>query len=182
MPFAFKTPFGCLFSLLLLYFVGNNQDLLAGHKISTATSIAPTPIVPGIPSATSALLPTTAVGGNNNLNINLPENNNAILRLEVELRDKNAPKYRRGFGVGSPRGGRGAAGFRGNANNRPAQAASAVAGVANSGAGITAVNNGNNVNTIMDLKGNAIVPLEKVSKQHHWFFKLFMTVCLYECM
>jgi len=39
-------------------------------------------------------------GGNNNLNINLPENNNAILRLEVELRDKNVPKYRRGGGGG----------------------------------------------------------------------------------
>ncbi|XP_016965052.1 uncharacterized protein LOC108034623 [Drosophila biarmipes] len=39
-------------------------------------------------------------GGNNNLNINLPENNNAILRLEVELRDKNVPKYRRGVGGG----------------------------------------------------------------------------------
>ncbi|XP_034666899.1 uncharacterized protein LOC117900598 isoform X1 [Drosophila subobscura] len=48
-------------------------------------------------------------GGNNNLNINLPENNNTILRLEVELRDKNVPKYRRGV-VGGRGGGGGGGG------------------------------------------------------------------------
>lgn len=40
---------------------------------------------------------------NNNLNINLPENN-AVLRLEVELRDKNARRrpqnyHQKGFGA-----------------------------------------------------------------------------------
>ncbi|TMW43169.1 hypothetical protein DOY81_011750 [Sarcophaga bullata] len=150
---------------------GNNQDLLAGHK--NTANIPPGPVVPGIPTSAAALLATTAGGmsggggigvGNNNLNINLPENNNAVLRLEVELRDKNAPKYRRAIGVGAPRGGRGA-GFRGNANNRPTAAATVGGGVAGVGGGNTAVNNGNNVNTIMDLKGNAIVPLEKVLEE-----------------
>lgn len=47
------------------------------------------------------------IGGSNNLNINLPDNN-AVLRLEVELRDKNArrrPNYRH-------------KGFTGDARNR----------------------------------------------------------------
>lgn len=134
-------------------FSGNNQDILApipAHKIATTA----TPAATGIPG-----VPTSGVGvGNNNLNINLPENNNAILRLEVELRDKNAPKYRRAVGVGVPagaaRGGRG--GIRGAAHNRPAAV------------GVGGVKAGNNINTMMDLKGNAIVPLEKVniSKNH----------------
>lgn len=45
------------------------------------------------------LTPNTAIAKNNLNNINLPEHNKAILRLEVELRDKNAPKYRRGAGA-----------------------------------------------------------------------------------
>ncbi|XP_037960440.1 uncharacterized protein LOC119689640 [Teleopsis dalmanni] len=60
-----------------------------------------------------------------NLNISVPEhgkssgngnNTNAILRLEVELRDKNAPKYRRGV---AGRGGMGIAATRGGVK-RPA--------------------------------------------------------------
>ncbi|KAI8115937.1 hypothetical protein CVS40_11919 [Lucilia cuprina] len=129
---------------------GTNQDLVAPpipvHKIATTATPAAAAVIPGVPAGGG--------GGNNNLNINLPENNNAILRLEVELRDKHAPKYRRAIGVGMPAGaarggvgGRaGAAGPRGGAHNRPAAT-------------------GNNVNTMMDLKGNAIVPLEKVLEE-----------------
>lgn len=97
-------------------------------------------------------------GGNNNLNINLPENN-AILRLEVELRDKNAPKYRRAAGVGNPAGvGRGGRGGARGAHNRPGALVGGPGGGGGGGGGIT----GNIVNTMLDLKGNAIVPLEKV--------------------
>lgn len=70
------------------------------------------------------------MAGNNNLNINLPENNNAILRLEVELRDKNVPKYRRG--MGGP--GRGAVAGRGVAAGAGKRVAG-VAGVAGGGGG-----------------------------------------------
>lgn len=64
----------------------------------------------------------------NNLNaINLPEHNRAILRLEVELRDKNAPKYRRGVAAGR-RGGGG--GPRNNIRTIPEQAIVAAPGVA----------------------------------------------------
>lgn len=128
--------------MLLSTNTGNNQDLLPTlpvHKSATSTA----PAAAGIPGVNGSGV------GNNNLNINLPENNNAILRLEVELRDKNAPKYRRAAGVGVPagaaRGGRG--GFKRGAHNRPAAAA---------------VNERSNANTTMDLKGNTIVPLEKV--------------------
>lgn len=133
--------------------------LLPVHKIATANSPAAGGI-PGVPGGGGG----GGVVGNNNLNINLPENNNAILRLEVELRDKNAPKYRRAVGVGVPagaaRGGRGGgAALRGAAHNRPAVPAAGGA-----------VNAGSNVNTMMDLKGNAIVPLEKVCAYHAGIF------------
>lgn len=54
-----------------------------------------------LPPAIASKLQKQPIGGNNNnLNINLPEHN-AVLRLEVELRDKNArrrPNYRpKGF-------------------------------------------------------------------------------------
>lgn len=42
--------------------------------------------------------------GSNNLNINVPENN-AVLRLEVELRDKHRRHERGGVGIGGGRGG-----------------------------------------------------------------------------
>lgn len=57
------------------------------------------------------LTPNTAIARNNLNNINLPEHNKAILRLEVELRDKNAPKYRRNIGAGK-RGNGGRNNFR----------------------------------------------------------------------
>lgn len=38
--------------------------------------------------------PSSATPHGNNLNINLPETNNAILRLEVELRNKNTRPQR----------------------------------------------------------------------------------------
>ncbi|XP_065357003.1 uncharacterized protein LOC135951308 [Calliphora vicina] len=137
---------------------GSNLDLtptLPVHKIATANP----PAAGGIPGVPGGGGGGAGVIGNNNLNINLPENNNAILRLEVELRDKNAPKYRRAVGVGVPggaaRGGRGGgAALRGAAHNRPAVPAAGGA-----------VNAGSNVNTMMDLKGNAIVPLEKVLEE-----------------
>lgn len=53
-----------------------------------------------LPPAIASNLQKHPIGGNKNLNINLPEHN-AVLRLEVELRDKNArrrPNYRqKGF-------------------------------------------------------------------------------------
>ncbi|XP_075149482.1 uncharacterized protein LOC142223482 [Haematobia irritans] len=101
-------------------------------------------------------------GGNNNLNINLPENNNAILRLEVELRDKHAPKYRRAAGIGMPSApaigygvkGRGGGVSRPGGHNRP----HGEGGGGGSGVGA--------ITTVMtDLKGNAIIPLEKVLEE-----------------
>uniref|UniRef100_A0A1B0AT89 DUF389 domain-containing protein n=1 Tax=Glossina palpalis gambiensis TaxID=67801 RepID=A0A1B0AT89_9MUSC len=80
---------------------------------------------------------TPAARSGNNLNINLPENNKAILRLEVELRDKHAPKYRRGGGIGRV-GGRGIVGGAG-ARNLPQQ--------------------------ILDKRDFAVVPLEKVLEE-----------------
>uniref|UniRef100_A0A1A9UPM2 DUF389 domain-containing protein n=1 Tax=Glossina austeni TaxID=7395 RepID=A0A1A9UPM2_GLOAU len=80
---------------------------------------------------------TPAARSGNNLNINLPENNKAILRLEVELRDKHAPKYRRGGGVGRA-GGRGIVGGAG-ARNLPQQ--------------------------MLDTRDFAVVPLEKVLEE-----------------
>lgn len=53
-----------------------------------------------LPNAHSANNKTVAAGTGNNLNINLPDNN-AVLRLEVELRDKNVrhrPHQRRAKG------------------------------------------------------------------------------------
>ncbi|KAH8405194.1 hypothetical protein KR222_008327 [Zaprionus bogoriensis] len=103
------------------------------------------------------------VAGNNNLNINLPENNNAILRLEVELRDKNVPKYRRGMG-GPGRGavqGRGAvvgAAKRGGGAVGGGVARGAVAG-AGAGAGATGT-------PVVPLdRRNLVVPLEKVLEE-----------------
>jgi len=101
-------------------------------------------------------------GGNNNLNINLPENNNAILRLEVELRDKNVPKYRRGVGggpgIGQVGGGRGGGG--GGGGGGPKRTAGGGAG--------TAVPIGpadtSTVGAPLDRR-NLVVPLEKVSRR-----------------
>lgn len=137
---------------LLLQFTGNNQDLSA----------------PNIPLHTIATKGAFGPGGgvNNNLNINLPENNNAILRLEVELRDKNAPKYRRAAGLPSTAAaGRGRGGGMttrpGGNNNR------AIADGRGGGGG---VGGGGNVTAVMtDLKGNAIIPLEKVSRMGYMF-------------
>uniref|UniRef100_A0A1I8MZI5 DUF389 domain-containing protein n=1 Tax=Musca domestica TaxID=7370 RepID=A0A1I8MZI5_MUSDO len=130
-----------------LYY-GNNQDLSA----------------PNIPLHTIATKGAFGPGGgvNNNLNINLPENNNAILRLEVELRDKNAPKYRRAAGLPSAAaGGRGRgvgmATRPGGNNNRS---------IADGRGGGGGVGGGGNVTAVMtDLKGNAIIPLEKVLEE-----------------
>jgi len=102
-------------------------------------------------------------GGNNNLNINLPENNNAILRLEVELRDKNVPKYRRGVGggpgIGQVGGGRGGGGGGGGGGG-PKRTAGGGAG--------TAVPIGpadtSTVGAPLDRR-NLVVPLEKVSRR-----------------
>ncbi|XP_061393604.1 uncharacterized protein LOC133329123, partial [Musca vetustissima] len=130
-----------------LYY-GNNQDLSS----------------PNIPVHTIATKGGIGVGGigggggvNNNLNINLPENNNAILRLEVELRDKNAPKYRRAAGLPSSAagGGRGRGGMAtrpGGHNNRAITDGSGGGG-------------GNITNVMTDLKGNTIIPLEKVLEE-----------------
>lgn len=110
------------------------------------------------------------MAGNNNLNINLPENNNAILRLEVELRDKNVPKYRRG--MGGP--GRGAVAGRGVAAGA-AKRVAGVAGVAGGGGGAgTAARGalsgaaaaGTRAVPLTDGR-NLVVPLEKVSS-HSW--------------
>uniref|UniRef100_A0A1B0GFI0 Uncharacterized protein n=1 Tax=Glossina morsitans morsitans TaxID=37546 RepID=A0A1B0GFI0_GLOMM len=100
---------------------GSNHELLpaaGGHK-------------------TASTCGTSAARSGNNLNINLPENNKAILRLEVELRDKHAPKYRRGGGVGRI-GGRGIVGGAG-ARNLPQQ--------------------------VLDTRDFAVVPLEKVLEE-----------------
>ncbi|XP_037712035.1 uncharacterized protein LOC119548669 isoform X3 [Drosophila subpulchrella] len=101
-------------------------------------------------------------GGNNNLNINLPENNNAILRLEVELRDKNVPKYRRGVGGGpgiGQVGGRGGGGGGGGGGG-PKRTAGGGAG--------TAVPIGpadtSTVGAPLDRR-NLVVPLEKVLEE-----------------
>lgn len=106
------------------------------------------------------------VAGNNNLNINLPENNNAILRLEVELRDKNVPKYRRGMG-GPGRGvvaGRGAA--AGAAKRGGAGPGVGVAGgggaVAAARGALTGAGAGTKAVPLTDRR-NLVVPLEKVS-------------------
>lgn len=104
------------------------------------------------------------VAGNNNLNINLPENNNAILRLEVELRDKNVPKYRRG--MGGP--GRGAVAGRGVAS-AAAKRVAGVAGVAGGGGvagaargALLGASAGTRAVPLTDAR-NLVVPLEKVS-------------------
>ncbi|KAH8274000.1 hypothetical protein KR044_007668 [Drosophila immigrans] len=108
-------------------------------------------------------------GGNNNLNINLPENNNAILRLEVELRDKNVPKYRRGMGGGGPARGRGV----GQGRNAAAVAAKrAVPGAdarARAGeAAASAVQGGAGAAPTLAVpldRRNLVVPLEKVLEE-----------------
>ncbi|XP_017856632.1 PREDICTED: uncharacterized protein LOC108609421 [Drosophila arizonae] len=93
--------------------------------------------------------------GNNNLNINLPENNNAILRLEVELRDKNVPKYRRGGGVGGMAGaGRGASPGRGGAAAAKRVAPGGPGGGAASGTPAVPLD-----------RRNLVVPLEKVLEE-----------------
>lgn len=82
-----------------------------------------------------------AVARNNLNNINLPEHNKAILRLEVELRDKNAPKYRRGVAAG-----RRGAGARSNLRALPEQQIGQQA--------------------IVAAPGLAVVPMEKVSHKN----------------
>ncbi|KAM8715857.1 hypothetical protein ACLKA7_002837 [Drosophila subpalustris] len=104
-------------------------------------------------------------GGNNNLNINLPENNNAILRLEVELRDKNVAKYRRGVGGGPGRGagqGRGAAAAAAAKRAIPGAGTGLRAGAgAAAGAGV-----GDAAPLAVPLdRRNLVVPLEKVLEE-----------------
>uniref|UniRef100_A0A0K8VIQ7 Uncharacterized protein n=1 Tax=Bactrocera latifrons TaxID=174628 RepID=A0A0K8VIQ7_BACLA len=76
------------------------RELIYGFSPAGNNELPP----PAPPPHRAPLPPTTTVtstaAGNNNLNINLPENNNGILRLEVELRDKHAPRYKRGMGRG----------------------------------------------------------------------------------
>lgn len=115
----FWSNFYVFLFLCLIFLSGSNHELLpaaGGHK-------------------TASTCGTSAARSGNNLNINLPENNKAILRLEVELRDKHAPKYRRGGGVGRI-GGRGIVGGAG-ARNLPQQ--------------------------VLDTRDFAVVPLEKVN-------------------
>lgn len=69
-----------LFFLSFLVIVDNNSDVGAAAAPSHST---PTSFAPNVHVNNNA---STASG--NNLNINLPDNN-AVLRLEVELRDKN---------------------------------------------------------------------------------------------
>lgn len=105
-------------------------------------------------------------GGNNNLNINLPENNNAILRLEVELRDKNVPKYRRGGGGGRGGGpGIGQVGG-GQVGKRTAGGAGVAGGAGGTGTGVQILpaDTSTVVGAPMD-KRNLVVPLEKVSRR-----------------
>ncbi|XP_023177585.1 uncharacterized protein LOC111603972 isoform X2 [Drosophila hydei] len=93
--------------------------------------------------------------GNNNLNINLPENNNAILRLEVELRDKNVPKYRRGGGMGGA--GRGASPGRGAAATAAAAKRAPPGGA---GGGVAT-----GTPAVPLDRRNLVVPLEKVLEE-----------------
>ncbi|XP_041448216.1 uncharacterized protein LOC111074172 isoform X2 [Drosophila obscura] len=93
-------------------------------------------------------------GGNNNLNINLPENNNTILRLEVELRDKNVPKYRRGV-VGGRVGGPGT-GRVGIAGRPETEGPKRTAGAQGADTTATAAS--------LDRR-NLVVPLEKVLEE-----------------
>ncbi|XP_033149539.1 uncharacterized protein LOC108607121 [Drosophila busckii] len=98
--------------------------------------------------------------GNNNLNINLPENNNAILRLEVELRDKNVPKYRRGGGVVGAMG-------RGAGRGTAAAAAATAKRMAprpNAGPAATTATTTTAGGQPMDRR-NLVVPLEKVLEE-----------------
>ncbi|XP_017466474.1 PREDICTED: uncharacterized protein LOC108359231 [Rhagoletis zephyria] len=86
-------------------------------------------VPPAVPTHRAPLPPAPTPPSN--LNINLPENNNGILRLEVELRDKHAPKYRRGMGrgVGAGRGqgiGVGAGGKRAPASPKIVEDQSAI--------------------------------------------------------
>lgn len=78
-----------------------------------------------MPSAiTSNLQHTIGSSGGNNLNINLPDNN-AVLRLEVELRDKNRrrPNYRnKGFGGAADGRYRAASPVNGGAVHQPPNA------------------------------------------------------------
>lgn len=85
-----------------------------------------------------------AIARNNLNNINLPEHNKAILRLEVELRDKNAPKYRRGVVAGR----RGGGGARNNIRTTPEQQIGQQA--------------------IVAAPGIAVVPMEKVGRKNSY--------------
>eukprot|EP00099_Drosophila_melanogaster_P000991 NP_001036351.2 uncharacterized protein Dmel_CG34109 [Drosophila melanogaster] len=102
-------------------------------------------------------------GGNNNLNINLPENNNAILRLEVELRDKNVPKYRRGGGGGRG-GGPGIGQVGGGQVGKRTAGGAGGAGGTGTGVQILPADTSTVVGAPMD-KRNLVVPLEKVLEE-----------------
>lgn len=101
------------------------------------------------------------VAGNNNLNINLPENNNAILRLEVELRDKNVPKYRRGMG-GPGRGAVAGRGAAAGAAKRGGAGAGVGGATATARGAFTGAGAGTKAVPLTDGR-NLVVPLEKVS-------------------
>lgn len=70
-----------LFFLSFLVIVDNNGEV--GAAVAAASHSTPTSFAPNVHVNNNA---SNANG--NNLNINLPDNN-AVLRLEVELRDKN---------------------------------------------------------------------------------------------
>ncbi|XP_055907745.1 uncharacterized protein LOC129942726 [Eupeodes corollae] len=119
------------------------RELVYGKQLNTNQEV----ILPSIPTVTTGAgnatrLPSNADTSGNNLNINLPDTN-AVLRLEVELRDKNAPKNRRG-GRGGGRGGGG--------------------GVGRGGGGGGVGQNRGKLNSNDD-KDNLMVPMEKVLEE-----------------
>ncbi|XP_023159365.1 uncharacterized protein LOC105664977 [Ceratitis capitata] len=116
---------------------------------------APLPPTTTVTTSAGTAVAPTSLPGNNNLNINLPESNNAILRLEVELRDKHAPKYKRGMGrgVGGVGAGRGQFGGAGG-----------VGGGVVGGGGV-GVTGGRRAPQKLAEDKNAMVPLEKVLEE-----------------